>query len=171
MRKICTFSFVCLTILSLSCKKSGSDGSNAYIKATVNDTAKTFNIQAKAYRINNAGTSSLVIAGNASNSTVEALSLLISTTTTNPIEAKTYTEAGGDGFFASAVYNPNMPNIEYVEGSSAFNPLKIVITSIDDKTVKGTFSGNLIFVRKDTSTGPVDPATKNFTQGEFSVNF
>ena len=160
-----------LALLVVSCKKSGSSSSSgSFIKADMNDTAKTFNVNAAAQMSNIGGFTSLSIYGNATSAqNLEGINLTINNTPSNkPIVAGTYTENSTD-FAVAAVYNPGSNTIVYGAGimSSTPNPLTITITSIDKNTVKGAFSGDFYYT--NTATGTFGSETKTFTNGEFNV--
>jgi hypothetical protein len=171
MKKICIALFACLAIFSLSCKKSNSGKNSAFIKVLSNDTARTFNVNAIAHEFKTGDVTLLSITGNANTSTIEGIALQIKTAANTPIIAGTYSELDTDDFVTTGQYDPNKDAAKFVAGGvSSFNPLKIVITSIDDKTVKGTFSGAFFFTSASSIPQPSENP-KNFTQGEFSVNF
>lgn len=172
MKKILLFT-ACIAVLAVSCKKSSSSSNGGYyIKATVDGTAKTFNVNAMAMKMDMGGAVSLSIFGNVTSAaTLEGINLTINNTP-NPskaITAGTYDELVTDNFVTAGVYNPGSTTIVWGAGEypNPPHPLQIVITSIDDKTVKGTFSGDFYYT--NVSTVQIGPDKKSFTNGEFYV--
>jgi len=160
-----------LAVLASACKKSGSSSSSAYyIKGNMNDTAMTFNVDAAAHLTTMSGFITLAIIGSVSNpQNLQSISLNINNTPSNkPVIAGTYTESSSD-FVVGAVYNPGSSSVVYGApvNPNPTNPLTITITSIDNNTVKGTFSGDLYYT--NTTTGSFGPTKKTFTNGEFYV--
>ncbi|HLZ88790.1 MAG TPA: hypothetical protein VKQ52_16160 [Puia sp.] len=160
---------ISLALLALACKKSGSSSSSYYFTASMNDTAKTFNVNAMAMMDTLSGIVSLSLIGNVSSAAnFEGMNLTINNSPSNkPIVAGTYTENSTD-FAVAGVYNPGSTTIVYGAGEfpSPPNPLTIVITSIDKSSVKGTFSGDFYYTNTAV-VGPVGPGKKTFTKGQF----
>lgn len=170
MKKIFIFAST-LAVLASACKKSGSSSSSTYyIKGNMNDTAMTFNVDAAAHLTTMSGFTTLAIIGSVSNpQNLQGISLNINNTPSNkPIVAGTYTESTTD-FVVGAVYNPGSSSVVYGApvNPNPTNPLTITITSIDNNTVKGTFSGDLYYT--NTTTGSFGSTKKTFTNGEFYV--
>ncbi|HVS96556.1 MAG TPA: hypothetical protein VHE54_08710 [Puia sp.] len=159
-----------LALLVVSCKKSKPSSSSNSITADMNDTAKTFNVNAGAQLLDLGGYTALSIYGNATSAQdLEGLNLSINNTPGNkPIVAGTYTENSTD-FSVGAVYNPGSNVIVYGAGviPNPTHPLTITITSIDKNSVKGTFSGDFIYT--NTATGTFGTDVKTFTNGQFNV--
>jgi hypothetical protein len=167
MKKITTLA-LSLALLATACKKSGSSSSAYYIKGNMNDTAMTFNVDAAAHMSTMAGFTTLAMIGSVSNpQNLQGISLNINNTPSNKkIVTGTYTESSTD-FVVGAVYNPGSSTVVYGAPvmPNPMHPLTITITSIDQNTVKGTFSGDLFYT--NTTTGTFGSAKKTFTNGEF----
>jgi len=174
MKKIFTLS-LCLAIISISCKKSGSGGSTSsyYMKATIDGTAKTFNVDALGQKFTSGGVTFIGASGNVTTptSSLEGMGITINNSPSQkPIVAGTYSETASPDFAAGAVYNPGSATIVYGTGLyPTTNPLKIIITAIDNSTIKGTFSGD--FYYSNSSTQQIGPTKKTVTNGEFYVKF
>ena len=174
MKKIFILS-IFLAALSSSCKKSSSGGgaSTYYIKASMDGVAKTFNVGAMAVKFSSSGITSLSIVGSVSSAAnLEGINIGINNSpSSKPIVAGTYSETSTTDFATGAVYNPGSATIVYGAGiyPSPTNPLTVIITAIDNNTVKGTFSGD--FYYENTSTAQIGPAKKTFTNGSFYVKF
>jgi len=172
MKKTLLFT-VTIALFTLSCKKSSTSGSPYYIKATVDGTAKTFNVNAMAMKMTAAGITSISVFGNVKSAAdLEGINIGINNTpSSKPIVAGTYTETNTADFVTAGVYNPGSQTVVWGAGQypSPTHPLTIVITSIDDKTIKGTFSGDFYYT--NTATVQIGPDKKTFTNGEFNVKF
>ncbi|MDO6434814.1 hypothetical protein Q4E93_29650 [Flavitalea sp. BT771] len=171
MKKILLFT-VTIALFSLSCKKSSTSGSPYYIKASVDGTPKTFNVNAMAMKMS-VGMTSISVVGNVKSAAdLEGINITINNSPSGkPIVAGTYSESDATDFAAAAVYNPGSQTIVWGAGDypNPPHPLTIVITSIDDKTIKGTFSGDFYYT--NTATAQFGPDKKTFTNGEFYVKF
>lgn len=156
-----------------------SSGSNStttssyYIKASMDGVAKTFNVGAMGLETDLSGLTMLDITGLASSaSNLESIGITINNSgNSKPIVSGSYSELETDGFIVGAAYNPGSTTIVYGTGlyPDTINPLKVTITAIDSKTVKGTFSGDFYYT--NTLTDSVGPGKKTFTNGEFNVQF
>ena len=91
-----------------------------------------------------------------------------------PIIAGTYTDTSSQfaiiGLYrlnttTQYVNSTNLAQAAFAAGTPLVNHLKIVITSIDSATIKGTFSGDLFF------NGDFTAARKTVTSGDFFVKF
>jgi len=173
MKKIFIIS-LCFSALFLSCKKSNSGGSagSYYIKASMDGTAKTFNVNALASKFTANGITSIAVFGNVSSAAnLEGINITINNGSgTKPIIAGSYSENSTD-FVVGAVYNPGSTTIVYGAGiyPNPANPLQFTITAIDNNTIKGTFSGDFYYT--NTATAQIGPSKKTFTNGEFYVKF
>jgi hypothetical protein len=171
MKKILLLS-ACVATLFLSCKKSSS-GSSYYIQASVDGTAKTFNVNAMGVKFVANGVTDISVTGNVTSAAnLEGINITINNSpSSKPIVAGTYSETNGTDFAVGAVYNPGSTTIVYGAGvyPNPVNPLQIVITSIDNNTIKGAFSGDFYYT--NAGTGTIGPAKKTFTNGEFYVKF
>ncbi len=174
MKKTLALSAVLIGLL-FSCKKSNSDSSGSYhITANIDGTAKTFNSSALAVKITSSGFTSLGVGGGASPTTTASDVVLINISNIpggKPIVAGTYTDTSSS-FTISCTYTLNPTSIYMgstdVTGtglpySAIKNHVKVVISSIDATSVKGTFSGDLY------NNGDITGAKKTFTSGDFYV--
>jgi len=176
MKKPIALSFLLLCFF-LSCKKSnsGSDSGSYHVTASLDGSAKTFNLTTVATTITNGGYTSVGVTGIASATTGETMSVTITNTPSGkPIVAGTYTDTMAN-FAIAAAYRLNTTTTYFGAtnvtqaaisiGRPVVNHLKIVITSIDASTVKGTFSGDL-FLNSDPTA-----AKKTVTSGDFYAKF
>ena len=130
----------------------------------------TFNVNAFATMDTLVGITSLSIIGNVSSAAnLQGINLTINNSpSSKPIVAGTYSETSTD-FAVAGVYNPGSTTIVYGAGEypSPPNPLTIVITSISNGVIQGTFSGDFYYT--NTSTAFIGLPKKTFTNGQFSV--
>ena len=173
MKKLTVFLAITFSIFTFSCKKSNSNSSSSYIKATVDGKPMTFNVNAMATKMVTNGFTSYSIHGNVKSAQdLEGLGLEINNFNADPLTAGTYPEFDGPaGIVTGAVYNPGSTTIVWGAGLHANPdlPLTIVITSIDDKSIKGTFEGDFFYT--DVNTATTTDEKKVFTNGEFDVKF
>lgn len=162
MRKIFFIAVICFTTtLFIKCKKESSDIPIGTIKVNIGSTEKTFNVNAKATRLNGTNGYGIKVQGNyRSGSTT---TLVFSIISPNPITNGTYTE--------NVVSNPLVLMTHCVEviwacviQTSAYgsrsNPVTITITEITSTYVRGTFKGEL-----------QGSAIEVFSNGLFYVSF
>src|SRR5258708_15934658 len=128
--------------------------------ATIGGTAKTFNVVAPvASKQTSGGQTIITVTGAASTSTGEAMILEIDNgSSSKDIIAGTYADTTAN-FGVGATYSVNQTGYAcgtaVVAGASVTikNHFKIVISSIDATTIKGTFSGDL-FANGDPTVTP-----------------
>ncbi len=152
-----------VTILTISCKKDATDIPIGTIKADINGSAYTFNVQAKATRLLVNGGYGIQIQGNYRTGSTTSLSFTI--VRPNPISTGNYTEnAGGNPLVmmthCTEIFTPCV--IQANAFGSTANPVSITITEITGSSVKGTFKGEL-----QVSSG----GTELLTNGVFYVSF
>ena len=151
----------CLTFFSGNCKKNPDDIRIGTIKVNINGNSTTFNVQAKASRINVTGGYGIQIEGYLKSSSTTNLSFSLAGTT--PISNITYTE--------NSTGNPLVQMAHCVEvivpcvfRTSTFgslsNPLSVTISEITGAHVRGTFKGELN-----------GHSTEVLTNGVFYVSF
>lgn len=170
MKKINSILLVCLSFLFFAgCSKDDNSGggNNYFIKANIGGTAKTFSATPLVVKINQAGTYSLSMSAGAGGGSLEGLALQINQTS-GPIAAGTYSDdAGSSDYVVAATYNPNSSDVAAIFGAglkiSTTAPLQIVISSITDSQVTGTFSGEF-FDNSGTGSNSL-----LITNGEFSL--
>ena len=132
-------------LMFASCTKDSGSIKDNSIKASIDDTARTFNFAATATYVSTASPYSLVLYAGTGASSNEGVTLSISQTGI-PITAGTYTQSGGAGVYViGGVYNPGTTVTSEIYGAG-FNvgadpQFTITITSISATNVTGTFSG------------------------------
>ena len=165
--------FFCLIIFFHSCKKSGSENPY-YIRASVNSAEKFFNINATAKKADSNGLVTITLSAYLpSKNNQENILLMISNLDTSKLMARgIYSSLNNDGYSVTGVYVSDSASTQFDGGlfPSYDNPLKIIITSIDDQTIKGTFTGNFYYMGSSPITEP-GPGKKAFYNGEFYVKF
>jgi len=160
-----------LAVISISCKKSNSGNNAYYVTANIDGTAKTFNTHVTAFKSTQNGLTVLSIVGfttAAVNS--ESMSITIGNNPNgSPIVAGTYTELNTN-FLTVGEYNPGSTTFFYGSGliTPPVNILTVTITSIDNNTVKGTFSGDVDYM--DVATSTPGTTKKTITNGTFYAN-
>src|SRR5262249_48723372 len=106
----------------------------------------------------------------ATNSSSDVVTISIGGLSGKAIGAGTYNETDISNYTTAGQYILGLTNA-YTAGFGVSydksNPLTVVITSIDSKTVHGTFSGN--FWAINTGTGQTTSAKKTFSSGEFNL--
>lgn len=169
MKKINSLLFVCLSFLFFAaCSKDDNSGGGPkyFIKANVGGTAKTFSANPLVVKINQSGTYSLSMSAGAGGSSLEGMALQINQTS-GPITAGTYNETLLGDYVIAATYNPNTSDVSAIYGAglkiSTTAPLQIVISSITDSEVSGTFSGEFF------DNSGVGSNSLLITSGEFKL--
>ncbi len=165
-----SLAFIAATVFfAPACHKSnGNSNPTYYLKASINGKDTTFSVNALAKTMSAVGYNDLILEGSyKSGLTFPGLTFTIAST--SAIVAGTYTSGTYNTGSVSAVYYPTGSNALYgpSEGVTGVNPFTIVITSLDTKTVKGTFSGDLAII--DFNGNVVDK--KTFTNGQFNLQF
>lgn len=174
--------FLCLLFSScviLSCKKeqSGNNTNDAYyVTCTIDGKAMKFNGYLFCHYEWSGGYKSVTINGATDLSSTAAYVGFVITNIPgkDSINAATYTDASTK-FEVLAAYSPNISsNSDYHAGTTVFNEAKLAgatianhltvkITSINNQTAKGTFSGDFYLDGDPTGT------KKSITNGEFYV--
>jgi hypothetical protein len=168
MSKLPIQSLILALLILTSCKKSSNSSTTpagGTITATVDGTPMTFNnvLVAKdtaylgAYLITFSGVTSL---------TASSPELSLTIDGSSAITTGTYS-------LTSTVNTTNLPAITFSQGSSlvyssdisGVDPTTIVITTLSNTNIQGTFSGTLLLA---VGAGA---ATKAITDGKFNVNF
>jgi len=163
-----------LGLFLVSCQKKGSDidaiplPEGYFIKCKIDGVDKTFNIMAKATKLERVDQVFLSIFGKASGdiNNIERINMGISSIT--QIKTGHYVENDPTlTYFIDAIYNPNNSFETWTMGSSSENPapFTIFITGIDNKSVSGTFKGAIY----NSDSRAIK--TKTITNGEFYVPF
>ena len=163
--------------LAVSCKKSNSGSTSYHVTATIDGKNETFNVSPAATRTYIGGATYIAISGLATSSpTGGLLELGLSNNPGGPaIKAGTYTDTSTI-FTVTGLYQVSTSE-QYAAGTVVFfgtsgggnppltNHFKLVITSVDSTSIKGTFSG-------DFFTGASTSGTKKtVTNGDFYVKF
>ena|SRR3982751_2140454 len=163
MKKTLICASLGLMVLS-GCKKDDSDNnsSNA-ISASLDGTAVTFNVNAKAMRTNVSGAYSVQIIGYDGNSNQIAIAI----SSDAPITTGTYSENSSDSKGASVNYIPSGSAYPYISYNSTSNPATVTISSISATSIQATFQGDVYLA----SSGGITNTKKAFTNGQFNVKF
>jgi hypothetical protein len=153
MKKILLF--MALAAAIVSCKKSSSGSGSYHMTATIDNKPKNFNAVAPvASKLMNGDVlSDLSITGVLNTTTGESIILEINNGMTDqPIIPGTYSDTS-TSFQIQAIYAASVATQYYGgtaiteeaanSGYPVKNHVKIVITSIDSKAVKGSFSGDI----------------------------
>jgi hypothetical protein len=180
MKKILVLSFG-LLVLMASCKKSNSstDSTSTNVSFSMDGATKYFNSAITATKVR-AGSSTVVsVTGitSASAAVTESFTLLFNNTPSlDSITARTYTDTTSH-FLVEAMYKTDFTSPNFYDAGTSFwhtaaaagvqvaNHLVVTITSIDSKSIKGTFSGDFYY-RSDPSS-----SKKTITGGAFYANF
>ena len=153
MKKQALFVLV-LVCAMFSCKKNNS-GSGYHINASIGGKSKAFNFTEPIGAIEKTGQAitSLYITGILDTIKGESIQIQLSCYTAKGIVPGTYTDTAAD-YLMQAIYDADKDNTYYAgtmvasyaesAGTPVKDHLKIVITAIDDKSAKGTFSGDLL---------------------------
>lgn len=170
MRKLSAL-FLLLITISLSCKKENSD-SGYHITFTLDGVNKKFNTFTLAYQSTIPGYQGIMVGG-AENSTATSATFgfeISNQLNDDPVIAGTYTDAGTD-FEILASYltekeesfeaGTTLYNNSVANGPAINNHLNVVITSIGNGSIRGTFSGDFHF------EADPDAAKKVITNGDF----
>ncbi|HEX2846337.1 MAG TPA: hypothetical protein VHN59_07295 [Chitinophagaceae bacterium] len=171
MRKLSALLLLVVTV-SLSCKKGNSDP-NYHLTFTIDGVNKKFNIYAMGFQSTLDGYHGVALGGAEStvaNSATFGLEISNLFNNNNPVVAGTYNDDGTDFEVLASYQTEAEESFEagttlYQEtvrtGTAINNHLKVVITSIGNGSIKGTFSGDFHL--------EADPAAakKVITNGEF----
>jgi hypothetical protein len=152
MKKSALFALL-LAFAAVSCKKSDSGSSGYHMTATIAGQAKNFNQTPPIATNQISGAEGvLTITGILNASTGETFMIMLTNTDGKLFTAGTYTD-DMDQVDMQAVYTVGVAKQYYAGSAMASeaiteqvtikNHLKIVISSIDTKTVKGTISGDM----------------------------
>ncbi len=167
MKKIHVLLFSLLALAATSCKKDKADDS-IHLKCKIDGVEKTFNTSALAGAHTEDGESMFIALGlSAASESAEHFSFYIAkegsavTTGTYTVDNETYSITGQYASGSGSSVFIGGSTVTTSENAQAF---KIIITQIDDKTVRGTFSGELYEDGDDSN------AKKTVTEGSFYLN-
>ncbi len=166
------FLVLAASCLFLSCKKDKEEDGSYHISCKVDGVAKTFNTLAFAVK-GKEDLYGLVITGrSASGNDAEAVGIVL-TSAEADIGPNTYTDAGTAhhligsyqiGIDGVAYGGGTEVNLQAVSGNKTIvNHFKVVISSVTENAVRGTFSGD---VYKDDD---IDAEKKTLLDGSFYV--
>jgi hypothetical protein len=171
MKKLfASLSIFFIFLLISSCKKSSSS-STYFLTATINGTSKTFGINPAATIDTSGNQIEIGMVGAVSATTDESINIeLNNLDSLNPIVAGVYSDTSSD-FEVEGFYDSN-PSTQYMAGfifdgpgyagsAQLANHFKIVISSIDNVAIKGSFSGNF-YPNGDPSQTPIAITNGNF---------
>lgn len=170
MKKMYFFYLAALSLF-FSCKKDKNDDPGSYhITCKVDGVTTSFNSTALAV-IGTEEARGLAVNGGVSMSeTTDGFGFVIADIDHN-VTAGTYTDEGTDYSLLGA-YHVGQTDVDYDAGTelrkeaeannkTITNGFKVIITAIDDKTVKGTFSGDFYPIEN------LDGDKKTLTEGSF----
>lgn len=153
---------------------TGGGGTGGYFfRCKIDGVAKNYSAFVIAQKIGAAGGPvSYAVSGSlvANGTSFEGMGVQINTNV--PLTTGTYSDdAGGTDYAIGAVYNPNSQTIVYGNLTvSPTDPLRIVITSLSNTEIAGTFKGTLYQVDTQNPGAP-NPPTKVISEGEFKAKF
>ena len=155
----------------VSCKKSNSGSSGYHLTATIGGTNHAFNTS-PLYATSNVGGVTLIAVEGFTTQAGEMFNLSINNSPSGkPIVAGTYTDTSAN-FEIVFEYVKNATTayvggtlITAAAGTSVKNHTKIIITSIDAHTIRGTISGDA-FLNSDITEAPT-----TVTNGDFYAAF
>lgn len=171
-------SILCIACFFTSCNKERSNNNNNeafHVKCTVDGTPMTFNGYVFCHYEWAGGKKAVTINGATGlSATAASVGFVITNIPSgDSINAGTYTDASTN-FEVLASYAPNISTIAYDAGTTVFNEAKLIgatitnhfvvkITSLNNQTARGTFSGDFYY------DGDPSGAKKTITNGEFYV--
>ena len=160
---------IILSVSFLSCKKEATGISSGTLSAVIDGKEKLFQFSPIAMRINGSPNYQLILMGYNGTSGVNTDFLNFSLQGTKEITTGTYSEATTPGnnivFLTYGEFIGGAMNT-YSTGVGSTKPLTFTISSIDTKSVQGSFSGD-IYLR--TGTGTL--VKRSLTDGKFNLNF
>ena len=173
MKKNATLCLFLFTVL-LSCKKGNSGSGSYHMTATVGGTAKTFNTAVVATKDTVGTYVFITVTGVASATTGEEINLTLDNSNGGIIKPGTILDTDLK-FNLACTYSPSI-GVSYIAGTAVadlaagtgvtiVNHLKLVITSLNNTAIGGTFSGDCY------ANGAVGGAIKTVTSGDFYVKF
>ena len=165
MKKI-VFAALSFLLLLTSCTKEATIGmgtGTATISANVDGQSMTYNVNAKAVRINVPGAYSVEVVGYKSSSSSDQIA--ISLTGISPIGTGTYSENNANGINVATINLIDGGSQTFVNSNSVTNPSSVTITSITSSSIKGTFKGDIFLSGSSSSTKKV------LSEGQFSISF
>ena len=152
-----------LLVNLFSCKKESIDIPIGTIKVKIDGLEKTFNVEAKAIRLNVSGGYGVQVQGYfRSNSTTTLRFRIVSP---DPITTSTYIENAASNLLVTMTHCIEVifPCVyQWSSYGSVTNPVSITITAITGTSIKGTFKGEL----QGSASGKTV-----FTNGVFYVSF
>jgi hypothetical protein len=173
MKKVLVFTILIAVLIS-SCNKSGSSTHNSpyYIKATIDGKTRTFGVNAVSLKTGPGSPAFITItATTGAGVSPETMAISINNVPHPyiPITTGVYDELIKDDYTIDAVYNPGSASVLWSAGVTANpdHPLHMIITTFDDKVIRGTFNGSFYYT--DAATGEYSKNNKFITNGEFYV--
>jgi hypothetical protein len=158
MKKL--FILALLGTVLVSCKKTSS-GSTQSIQATIGGTATNFNVLASGTSTDSGTTIELIALNGTNQATAYAFDIIINSN--NAITKGTYSDINSNTQFNYGPFvTSSLPSY-----SSAFlvsDPITVVVTSISNTNIQGTFHGDIYLYADSTQ------AKKTVTNGTFNVN-
>jgi hypothetical protein len=173
MKKI-SLILLAFTCLFLSCKKNND---SYYFRCTIDGTPRTFNIGTYAHKEIENGQTAFLTGGFATSSTSgDWIGIYIDNSPSgDDITTGIYEDSSPD-FTLLGTFTDGAAGIDYDSGTSMYedaityghtitNHFKVTIQSIDDKAMKGTFSGDFF------PEGDLEGVKKSITNGEFYLKW
>lgn len=156
-----------LALVFFSCKKdgSGTTSGSGTITCTLDGVNVSFNVNAKAMRMNAGAEQSVQITGMQASGNSNQIAMVV--TGSSAITAGTYSENDQNGNVAGINYIEAGNTYPYVSYNSTTNPATITITAISSTSVQGSFKGDVYLM----SSNGVTSTKKVVTNGQFKVNF
>lgn len=151
----------------------GPGGSGYFLRCKIDGVAKNYSALVLALKMNIPGGGvSCSVSGHlvANGTNFEGMGFEINTNV--PLAAGTYSDdAGGTDYALGAAYNPNSQTIVFGNlFTSPTDPFKVVITSLSNTEIAGTFKGTLYQIDVSNPGAP-NPPTKVVSEGEFKAKF
>jgi len=116
------------------------------------------------------GTVAIALSANMTNEPTDPTGVVLGISAFNgSLPTGTYTENGSANYEVLGAYNPGSPTMNYRAGGHVptARPLKIVLTSISDSEVAGTFEG--AFYKQDALDPQDSDEYVDITEGEFRL--
>jgi hypothetical protein len=176
MKKGVSFILI-LCCIFLSCSKDQSTNDTYYLTCTIDGAPRTFNLLAGSRRESNATNTAVFVHGveSASSNTADYGFVITNVPSGDDIIAADYTDTSTD-FEILTAYKPDQASLGFDAGTTMLdeanmagvtisNHFKVTITSINNETIKGTFSGDFY------EDGDPHAAKKTISNGSFYLKF
>jgi len=156
-------------VIFLSCKKSNTSLPSNTIQATINGKTSTFNFGVFATRTGTPGPRTpyyVILLEGFTDSTVYSGSINLGVQSIDSITAATYNENSTmNNASITYINNKNLLGNIFSNGHPTSNPFIIVVTSLNSKSIQGTFQGDIFY------NGDSSQTLETVTNGKFNVDF